>query len=156
MAHYLTGDSSSKFNVFNRTFTIDIEPEFAFFGMNKHDLEAQSLDYNEFIYEFNHELNSKLFGHKSKLKVYTNNKHEILGAFLYGDQVAHLLPIFAFLISYKIKFHKITNLNFPFYNKIEAIRDAAIDYELEFVGLSAKQQKLLKKKEKKEIKNGVV
>ena len=156
LAHYLTGDSSSKFNVFNRTFTIDIEPEFAFSGMNKHDLEAQSLDYNEFIYEFNHELNSKLFGHKSKLKVYTNNKHEILGAFLYGDQVAHLLPIFAFLISYKIKFHKITNLNFPFYNKIEAIRDAAIDYELEFVGLSAKQQKLLKKKEKKEIKNGVV
>lgn len=156
LAHYLTGDSSSKFNVFNRTFTIDIEPEFAFCGMNKHDLESQSLDFNEFIYEFNHELNSKLFGHKSKLKVYTNAKHEILGAFLYGDQVAHLLPIFSLLINYKIKFHKISSLNFPFYNKIEAIRDAAIDYELEYVGLSAKQQKILKKKEKKEIKDGII
>ena len=156
LARYLSGDSASKFNVFNTTFTIDIEPEFAFCGMNKHDLEAQSLDFNEFIYDFNYELNAKLFGHKSKLKVYTNSKHEVLGVFLYGHQVAHLLPILSLVIANKIKFYKLANLNLPFYHKVEALRDAAVDYELEFVGLSKKLQKIQHKKEKKEIKDGLI
>ena len=59
-------------------------------------------------------------------------------------------------INQKTKFYKIANLNLPFYNKIEAIRDAAIDYELEFVALSKKLQKIHKKKEKKELKDGLI
>ena len=156
LARYLSGDKGAKFNPYNTTFTIDINPEFAFCGMNKHELEAQSLDFNEFIFDFQYELNAKLFDHKSKLKVYTNSRHEILGVFLYGHQVSQLLPIFSKAINQKTKFYKIANLNLPFYNKIEAIRDAAIDYELEFVALSKKLQKIHKKKEKKELKDGLI
>ncbi len=135
----------AKFTLFNTGFSIDIEPQISFFGMNKQELDYQGIKFNEFIYDFDYELNSKLFSHKSKLKVYTNEKHEILGVFLYGHKIKELLSIFILAANEKIKFHKLSQLNFPFYSKSEFIRDAATDYELEFVGLSKKLQKLTKK-----------
>lgn len=136
----------NKYDSFNKTFTIDITPQFAFHGMNKNELDYVNQKYNEFIFEFEYELNSKLNAHKSKLKLYTNNKHEILGVFLYGHKIKELLPIFVLITKYKIKFNKLANLNFAFYSKSEALRDAAIQYEMEFVGLSNKVKKLNKLK----------
>lgn len=147
LSRLLTGEKNIKYNPYNLSIVIDIEPEFAFHGMNKHDLEFLGIDFNEFVFKFDYELNSKLFDHKSKIKVYTNKRHEILGVFLYGHQISQLLPMFILAINYKIKFHKIANINFPFYTKMEALRDAAIDYELEFVGLSKQLKKIQKRKE---------
>lgn len=149
LARLICGESNLKYNPYNLALSIDIEPEFAFYGMNKHDLEYLGLDFNEFTFSFDYELNSKLFDHKSKLKVYTNKKHEILGIFLYGHKISQLLPMFILATNYKIKFHKLANTNFPFYTKAEAIRDAAIDYELEFVGLSKQLKRIQKRKNKK-------
>lgn len=156
LARYLCGEATSRFTPYNLAFTIDIEPEFAFYGMNKHDLEFQNIDFNEFIFNFDYELNSKLFDHKSKLKVYTNKRHEILGVFLYGHKISELLPLFIVATTNKLKFHKLANMNFPFYTKAEAIRDAAIEYELEFVGLSKKLRKIQNKKLKKEKWSGTI
>lgn len=138
LSRIITGQKSVKFNLYNTGFTIDIEPQICFYGMSKSDLDFHGIKFNEFIYDFDYELNSKLFSHKSKLKVYTNEKHEILGVFLYGHKVKELLSIFILAANNKVKFHKLANLGFPFYSKSEFIRDAAIDYELEFVGLSKK------------------
>ena len=87
-------------------------------------------------------MTSKLFTHKSRIKVFTNEKHEILGVFLYGHKIKELLSIFILAATNKIKFHKLANLGFPFYTKSEFIRDAAIEYELEFVGFANKFKKL--------------
>ena len=77
--------------------------------------------------------------------MFTNEKHEILGVFLYGHKIKELLSIFILAAVNKIKFHKLANLGFPFYSKSEFIRDAAIEYELEFVGFSNKIRKISKK-----------
>ncbi|WP_022935309.1 FAD-dependent oxidoreductase [Mesomycoplasma moatsii] len=147
LSRIITGQKVSKFNLYNVGFSIDIEPQICFYGMNKQDLDYHDIKFNEFIYDFNYELNSKLFAHKSKLKVYTNEKHEILGVFLYGHKVKELLSIFILAANNKIKFHKLAYLSFLFYSKSEFIRDAAIDYELEFVGLSKKIKKITNTKE---------
>ena len=145
LSRILTSKTSSKFSLYNTGFTIDINPQICFYGMNKQDLDFYNIKFNEFIYDFNHELNSKLFAHKSRLKVFTNEKHEILGVFLYGHKIKELLSIFILASVNKIKFHKLANLGFPFYSKSEFIRDAAIEYELEFVGFSNKIKKMSKK-----------
>ncbi len=145
LSRILTSKVSSKFSLYNTGFTIDINPQICFYGMNKQDLDFYNIKFNEFIYDFNYELNSKLFAHKSRLKVFTNEKHEILGVFLYGHKIKELLSIFILAAVNKIKFHKLANLGFPFYSKSEFIRDAAIEYELEFVGFSNKIKKLNKK-----------
>lgn len=141
LSRILTGQKNVKFNLYNTGFYIDIEPQICFYGMNKIDLDFHGIKFNEFIYDFEYELNSKLYSHKSKLKVYTNEKHEILGVFLYGNKVKELLPIFILASNNKVKFHKLANLGFPFYSKAEFIRDAAIDYELEFVKFLSKKRK---------------
>lgn len=156
LARYLSGDLTSKFNLITNSFSIDIEPQIAFYGMNKRYLDDKNQQFNEFIFDFNNELNSKLLDQKSKMKVFTNSRHEILGVFLYGHKIKELLPIFILASISKIKFHKLATLSIPFYSKSEAIRDAAIEYELEFVGLSKKLQKKQKREERKEVKNGLV
>lgn len=150
LSKYLGRELNSKFGLYNVSFTIDIDPQISFFGANKHELDDLNQPYNEFIFDFDYELNSKLLSHKSRLKVYTNNKHEILGVFLYGNKIKELLPLFVMASVNKIKFYKLSTLNFPFYSKSEAIRDAALEYELEFVGLSKKLQKIKQKEERKE------
>lgn len=141
----LTSKKPVKFNPYNFPFIVDIEPQICFFGMSRQDLEFQNMKYNEFIYDFNNELNSKLYSHKSKMKIFTNDKHEILGAFLYGHKIKELLAIFIIAANYKIKFYKLSTLNFPFYSKSEFLRDAANDYEIEFVGFNNKNKKKSKK-----------
>lgn len=150
--NFLGITSRNKFDSFNKTFTIDITPQFAFYGMNKNELDYINKKYNEFIFDFGYELNSKLNAHKSKLKLYTNNNHEILGVFLYGHKIKELLPIFILMAKQKIKFNKLSSLNLPFYSKAEALREAASQYEIEFVGISSKFKKINKiKKDKKMI-----
>ncbi len=148
LSRILTNQKSQKFNLYDVGFVIDIEPQFAFYGMNRQDLEYLGMKFNEFVYDFDYELNSKLYSHKSKMKVYTNEKHEILGIFLYGNKIKELLGFFILAANNKVKFHKLSNYNYPFYSKIEFVRDAAIEYELEFVGLSKKLQKMRNKNEK--------
>ncbi|MBD5423107.1 MAG: FAD-dependent oxidoreductase [Mycoplasma sp.] len=142
LSRILTSQKSAKFSLYNTGFVIDIEPQICFYGMNKQDLDYQNIKFNEFVYDFNYELTSKLFTHKSRIKVFTNEKHEILGVFLYGHKIKELLSIFILAATNKIKFHKLANLGFPFYTKSEFIRDAAIEYELEFVGFANKFKKL--------------
>ena len=135
-----------KFNLYNVGFFIDIEPQICFFGMTKQDLDYLNIKFNEFIYDFDYELNSKLFSQKAKFKVYTNEKHEILGAFIYGYDVKEILSVFILAANNKVKFYKLANLNFPFYSKSEFIRDAAIEYESEFVGIANKLNKKSKRR----------
>lgn len=148
LSKIFTLQKNTKLSIYNGAFVIDVDPEIGFYGMNKQDLDFQGIKFNEFIFDFNHELNSKLFNHKSRLKVFTNEKHEILGVFLYGNKIKEILPIFILAANNKIKFHKLANIPFPFYSKTEFIREAAIDYELEFVGFSKKFNKLKKKQQK--------
>ncbi len=145
LSRILTSSKAPKFSLYNIGFTIDINPQICFYGMNKQDLNFYNIKFNEFIYDFNHELNSKLFAHKSRLKIFTNEKHEILGVFLYGHKIKELLSIFILASANKIKFHKLANLGFSFYSKSEFIRGAAIEYELEFVGLNNKIKKIKRK-----------
>lgn len=148
LSKIFTLQKNSKLSIHNGSFVIDVNPEIAFYGMNKQDLDFQGIKFNEFIFDFNHELNSKLYNHKSRLKVFTNEKHEILGVFLYGNKIKELLPIFISTAVNKIKFHKLANVSFPFYSKSEFIREAAIEYELEFVGFSKKFNKLKNRQQK--------
>lgn len=140
LARNISSRKTTKFSIHDFAFTIDIDPQICFYGMNKQDIEFMNIKYNEFIYDFNYELNSKLFSHKSRLKVYTNEKHEILGVFLFGNKIKELLSIFILASNNKIPFHKLANLSFPFYSKSEFIRDAAIEYELEYVGVVKKMK----------------
>ena len=148
LSKHLTGESNSRFNPYNQTFTINIEPEISFHGMNKHRLDYLNIKYNEFIYDFSDELNSKLLGQKGKIKLYTNEKHEILGVFIYGSKTRELISLFTIIQANKLKFNRVISLNLPFYSKSEILRNAALEYELEFVGFSKKLQKIKKKSQK--------
>lgn len=149
LSKILTANKSTKFNMNNVAFTIDIEPQICFFGLNKADLDFQNIKFNEFIFDFNNELNSKLLSHKSKIKLFTNERHEILGVFLLGNKIKELLSILILAANNKIKFYKLSDLNFPFYSKSEFIRDAALEYELEFVDSRTKGKKGKIKRETK-------
>ncbi|MDK2820020.1 MAG: NAD(P)/FAD-dependent oxidoreductase [Mycoplasmataceae bacterium] len=124
---------SSKLDVYNFSFSLNIQPSISFYGMNKNQIEHSQISYNEFIYEFRDDYKTKLNNQIGKIKIFTNNKHEILGAILIGDKLSELISLLIMAKQNKIKFHKLAWLNLPFFSKAEGIRDAALEYYYEFV-----------------------
>ncbi|MGL6125305.1 MAG: FAD-dependent oxidoreductase [Metamycoplasmataceae bacterium] len=140
--------NSSKFDVNNFSFSLNIEPSISFFGMNKGQIEHLQIPYNEFIYEFKNDYkinNETKFG-SGRIKLFTNKKHELLGVILIGDEISELINIFSIIGQNNIKFHKLARLNIPFFTKGEFVRDAALQYYYEFI-LEAKKLKSKKTRE---------
>ncbi len=135
----------SKLDVYNFSFSLNIEPSISFYGMNKSQIEYSQMPYNEFIYEFKNDFKVKSRGEVGRIKVFTNHKHEILGALLIGDELSELINLFVMASQNNIKFHKLAWLNIPFFTKSEFIRDAALEYYYEFI-LKDKQLKTKTKK----------
>lgn len=147
---------TSKLDVYNFAFSLNIQPSISFYGMNKHQIEHMQISYNEFIYEFRDDYKTKLNNQIGKIKIFTNNKHEILGAILIGDKLSELISLLIIAKQNKIKFHKLAWLNLPFFSKAEGIRDAALEYYYEFVlnerkvKIKTKTKKITKITEEKE------
>ncbi len=135
----------SKLDVYNFSFSLNVEPTISFYGMNKSQIEYSQMPYNEFIYEFKNDFKVKSRGELGRIKVFTNHKHEILGTLLIGDELSELINLFVMASQNNIKFHKLAWLNIPFFTKSEFIRDAALEYYYEFI-LKDKQLKTKTKK----------
>ncbi len=135
----------SKLDVYNFAFSLNVDPSISFYGMNKSQIEYSQMPYNEFMYEFKNDFKVKSKGELGRIKVFTNHKHEILGALLIGDELSELINVFVVAKQNNIKFHKLAWLNIPFFTKSEFIRDAALEYYHEFI-LKDKQLKTKTKK----------
>ncbi len=124
---------STKLDLYNFGFSLNVEPSISFYGMNKNQIEHLQIPYNEFIYDFENDFKIKLKGQNGRIKVFTNKKHEILGALLIGYETSEIINLLVLANQNKIKFHKLAWLNIPFFSKSEFIRNAAIEYYYEFV-----------------------
>ena len=135
---------SSKLDIYDFGFTVNIEPSISFYGMNKNQIEHTQIPYNEFIYEFREDYKSKLNNQMGRIKVFTNKKHEILGVILIGDKLSELISLFVMAKQSKTKFHQLAWLNFPFFSKSESLKMAALEYYYEFVFEEKKIKKIIK------------
>ena len=124
---------STKFDIYNFGFSLNIEPSISFYGMNKNQIERLQIPYNEFIYDFENDFKVKLKGQNGRIKIFTNKKHEILGALLIGCETSEIINLLTLANQNKIKFHKLAWLNIPFFSKSEFIKNAALEYYYEFV-----------------------
>lgn len=144
LAENLIGNIS-KFDINNFSFSLNIEPSISFFGMNKNQIEHSQIPYNEFMYEFKNICKVKQDSGIGRVKVFTNMKHEILGALLIGEEIPELINLFGMASQNNIKFHKLAWLNIPFFTKAEFIKDAALEYYYEFVLSNSKLKSKAKK-----------
>ncbi len=120
-------------DIYDFTFSINIEPSISFYGMNKIQIEHSQIPYNEFIYEFRDDYKTNINNQLGRIKVFTNKKHEILGVLLIGDKLSELISLFIMAKQNKTKFHKLAWLNFPFFSKAESIKLASLEYYYEFI-----------------------
>jgi pyruvate/2-oxoglutarate dehydrogenase complex dihydrolipoamide dehydrogenase (E3) component len=97
----------SKLDVYNFAFSLNVDPSISFYGMNKSQIEYSQMPYNEFMYEFKNDFKVKSKGELGRIKVFTNHKHEILGALLIGDELSELINVFVVAKQNNIKFHKL-------------------------------------------------
>ena len=97
----------SKLDVYNFGFSLNVDPSISFYGMNKSQVEYSQMPYNEFIYEFKNDFKVKSKGELGRIKVFTNHKHEILGALMIGDELSELINVFVMATQNNIKFHKL-------------------------------------------------
>lgn len=125
--------NSSKLDIYDFGFTINIEPSISFYGMNKNQIEHTQTPYNEFIYKFKDDYKTAINKQLGTVKIFTNKKHEILGVLLIGDKLSELISLFVMAKQNKIKFHKLAWLNLPFFSKVESLKSAALEYYYEFV-----------------------
>ncbi|MGL4343260.1 MAG: FAD-dependent oxidoreductase [Metamycoplasmataceae bacterium] len=141
LAESLLRKIKSKIDLYNYSWSIDVDPAISFFGMSKKQIEYAKIPFYEFIYDFKGNYKSNFNDDLGRFKIFTNHKHEILGVILIGNELGDFVPLFSLMQQTKTKFHKLINFNVPFFTKSEALRSAAEIYQKEFVVLKSKKNK---------------
>ncbi|MGL5519805.1 MAG: FAD-dependent oxidoreductase [Metamycoplasmataceae bacterium] len=129
LANYFLKKDKRKFNTFDFCWSLNTSPAISFFGMSKKQIDENKINYNEFIFEFKGDYKSSFKNDVGRIKVFTNSKHELLGAILIGNDLSDFILLFTLMKENKIKFYEMEDFNLPFFTKSEALRSAALAYK---------------------------